>query len=1007
MVRFVARASPETVKLSDALGRSLLYRAMTRAHLVVVVVNEFVAGGWLEFLGSVRLREEERFDAATELARSRTAAAEGAVRADVSRAVVAALGGPAADAVLNELCDVVTRRLERSGLNAADEAAAAVLEWRDETRAAAAAVAAAADADNYNGRGDAPVDALGAAVALALRKREAARVDVAARRAYASWRDGRRAARARAYFADLAPPAVAAFAAKKLVEGYDDADFARGADAVRDVWTAVDAELRERVRNADRPDGDAVYAAAVAAFCAGSPVEAAVEAAARAADRAVADGVVEAAVEAAIAAETGGGSFLGWGGETFAPLKLAGPAATEIRKSVAWRHGMLDNPAGDARTRAPPGDDVAKAVAKPAWVASVEASAREFRKMWAAAEEATETALAAAAEEFDLDLSEHGDLFEEATVMSFLHFFSGGKSPDDEAEQAPYFARRLVEERCARENDASAQAARVAAAVRAAAEAAAVALGAGALARLEARVRRRWRAGEDLERAAAAAVEAFAASDGRGLVNQTIWDPSSNGTRRAGGARAGQLLKFMPFAAANDCDGLETDAFMSVFAFLRFEAIGALCRVSKKWRSAARDPFWKPDVVVYAWGSEDTSGLGAPAKAPTLLDFSLSRTITSVACADAATLAVTLDGAVFHWGRSWEPDLSGDGASGAAPKPTRLPELRDVVAVACTPSGYYHGRGRALGYSCAALGRGGDLFTWGNNVCGQLLQPVAPRGSRDPNDYFAKRPTRVTYEPRLDVAKTLKVALGLEYVAVQYEARGGARRVAWAGRFSDNARPRALEASPELDGVELRSLAGGAFHCCALTTAGQLWTFGDEYGPDESNGNLLGLGPRGGAGGAADPDPLVRQRGDGEHVPRPPRPVPGLPPVAAVAASTYATLAIAVDGRCFSWGDCDGHALGHATLRPRCDTPARLTSLRGAAAAAGALSYTNGAVASRDGRVYCWGGNAWEGGIANAGREGPGDVVAEVAWRGVPPDYACSQVALGHNHGLLLFELRV
>ena len=387
---------------------------MTRAHLVVVVVNEFVAGGWLEFLGSVRLREEERFKAATELARSRTAAAEGAVRADVSRAVVAALGGPAADAVLNELCDVVTRRLERSGRGAADEAAAAVLEWRDETRAAVAAVAAAADADAYGGRGDAPIDALGAAVALALRKREAARVDVAARRAYASWRDGRRAARARAYFADLAPPAVAAFAAKKLVEGYDDADFARGADAVRDVWTAVDAELRERVRNADRPDGDAVYAAAVAAFCAGSPVEAAVEAAARAADRAVADGIVDAAVEAAIAAETGGGSFLGWGGETFAPLKLAGPAATEIRKSVARRHGMLDNPApaGDARTRAPPGDDVAKAVAKPAWVASVEASAREFRKMWAAAEDATETALAAAAEEFDLDLGAHGDLFD-------------------------------------------------------------------------------------------------------------------------------------------------------------------------------------------------------------------------------------------------------------------------------------------------------------------------------------------------------------------------------------------------------------------------------------------------------------------------------------------------------------------------------------------------------------------------------------------------------------------
>mmetsp|Transcript_46193 Transcript_46193/g.55599 ORF Transcript_46193/g.55599 Transcript_46193/m.55599 type:complete len:169 (+) Transcript_46193:1291-1797(+) len=34
--------------------RSSLYRALTRAHLAVVVVNETVPGGWLEFLGAVR-----------------------------------------------------------------------------------------------------------------------------------------------------------------------------------------------------------------------------------------------------------------------------------------------------------------------------------------------------------------------------------------------------------------------------------------------------------------------------------------------------------------------------------------------------------------------------------------------------------------------------------------------------------------------------------------------------------------------------------------------------------------------------------------------------------------------------------------------------------------------------------------------------------------------------------------------------------------------------------------
>ena len=66
--------------------RSSLYRAVTRAHLMVVVVNEFLRGGWLEFLGSVRLKDE-RFDARDALERCRLSAADDAVGADVSAAV--------------------------------------------------------------------------------------------------------------------------------------------------------------------------------------------------------------------------------------------------------------------------------------------------------------------------------------------------------------------------------------------------------------------------------------------------------------------------------------------------------------------------------------------------------------------------------------------------------------------------------------------------------------------------------------------------------------------------------------------------------------------------------------------------------------------------------------------------------------------------------------------------------------------------------------------------------
>ena len=183
--------------------------------------------------------------------------------------------------------------------------------------------------------------------------------------------------------------------------------------------------------------------------------------------------------------------------------------------------------------------------------------------------------------------------------------------------------------------------------------------------------------------------------------------------------------------------------------------------------------------------------------------------------------------------------------------------------------------------------------------------------------------------------------------------------------------------------MKLASLTAGAFHCCALRDDGSLYVFGHEYGADESNGNLLGLGAREERGRL----PVYRATR-----------VEGLPPVTSVAASTYSTVSITTDGRCYSWGDCDGGALGRSSVDN--DAPGLLETLRGVRACAGALSYTNGAVASAQGRVYVWGGGAWEGGIGNAN----GEDVSEVSWNGVPPCYACSSVALGHKHGFLVFE---
>ena len=89
--------------------RSMLYRAVTRAQLMAVVVNELVGQvrlrdtayrtyllaclltylhtclltyllvgqGWLEFLGHVRLRQDEKFSSDAELNRAEARAAEG------------------------------------------------------------------------------------------------------------------------------------------------------------------------------------------------------------------------------------------------------------------------------------------------------------------------------------------------------------------------------------------------------------------------------------------------------------------------------------------------------------------------------------------------------------------------------------------------------------------------------------------------------------------------------------------------------------------------------------------------------------------------------------------------------------------------------------------------------------------------------------------------------------------------------------------------------------------
>lgn len=517
---------------------------------------------------------------------------------------------------------------------------------------------------------------------------------------------------------------------------------------------------------------------------------------------------------------------------------------------------------------------------------------------------------------------------------------------------------------------------------------------------LRKRVAMAIRQGQELEAAVAAALAEWKKQLVRRQVQQTVWDTSSNSTNKVTG-----VVRFMPFKQGGD--RFDYQLLESLFQILPFRELPTFARVSKLWRSVVNDPSWKPELVAFAWGAANVSGLKVSCPKPTLLEFSMAKRIVKLVCSDLSTFALTEDGDVWFWGRSWLPqnDEMNREDCPDCPQPTKLPELKDVVSLATAPAGYFHGRARrnGFGYACAAVTRQGALYTWGNNSCQQLLH----------GDRVVTRPRRFVtttdnWNPLTERASA--VACGLDYLALQIQRPGDPRTpgssstcsVLTCGLFcrARGYRPHNLREWPELRGLQIRQLVAGSFHCCVLTTRGELYTFGDELGQDSANGNLLGRGRP----DTADRDGVVLDFGQEVANARPPRlvTVNGLGPVAEISCSTYSNVAVTVDGRVFTWGDNDGCALGHHNNT--CHVPTRVQALRSQKVTHAALSYTNGAAATEVGRVFLWGGQAWEGGIANhhggAGPTGP----TEVSWAGVPACYRCSSVALAHRHGFLVFR---
>lgn len=138
----------------------------------------------------------------------------------------------------------------------------------------------------------------------------------------------------------------------------------------------------------------------------------------------------------------------------------------------------------------------------------------------------------------------------------------------------------------------------------------------------------------------------------------------------------------------------------------------------------------RPDGTVLTWGHNQFGQLGLGSAdtnpgTPTPVQPAVSR-IKAIAAGGTHTLALKDDGTVWAWGRNTAGQV-GNGSiapnnPGAAPVPTQVVDLTDVVAIA---AGELHS---------VALKQDGSVWAWGANESGQLgigrMGPSEPRPVR-------------------------------------------------------------------------------------------------------------------------------------------------------------------------------------------------------------------------------------------------------------------------------------
>ena len=477
------------------------------------------------------------------------------------------------------------------------------------------------------------------------------------------------------------------------------------------------------------------------------------------------------------------------------------------------------------------------------------------------------------------------------------------------------------------------------------------------------------------------------------------------------------------------------ELLIEIFTFLTLNFAQELAVLSKRFKRVADDDSWKPNLLLYAWGSETTSGRSREVVRPELLQLFYSpqkrRQVRQITCTNCASFALTYGGNLYWWG-----EMQADGESLCSPQPSILEPLRDhdIVRFDATVPGYYHTttlpllQNSKIHVAVAFTDRDGDFFEWGMNLTGHMFVPMTV--DEDFTISGVQRELlREFREEQLPLLAERHSMLTDEFIQMQFEqfiaAHPMARRAERMNYVAEPTKPEAfterketvtlfscgvtisaavavdpsgisrvyqaadnkLTEILELRNIPIKQLVCGGWFCLALDSTGDVWSWGDRLGPDTSNGSLLGRY----VGGRSTLHAARIEFPDEEKV-------------KFITASTYNALAISESGTAYTWGDSDGYGLGHSTKE--CHEPTQIDAHLTAVDAS--LCYTSGSISSVEGSIYIWGGKVWAavaglvGGIKESVSSQTG--FTEVSWAGTALGYHNKQMKLGHRHGIIIAE---